>query len=207
LTISELQYYSTAVNLVCTCGKTGRTLMQKNESDVQEKLTTMPDRNAEMIVLEAFFALSSVSFSIGPNPRALVGHVRTTGRFHTSNNSVNAKIAFAHEIPVRELGCAEGANGCAGVATDTGFPVYCHNPVLRTLADCLGRTDGNAGSFPAMHARQGDILDAYGRVDSGFYLGHMVEYGSFPGISFWSKQATIQAIHLLQRAISNENPI
>ena len=61
-----------------------------------------------MILAEAAFAFSSVSFSIGPNPNALVGQVRTQAGSRPSVTLATQKSHLRMELPSGNWGAPKG---------------------------------------------------------------------------------------------------
>jgi hypothetical protein len=64
--------------------------------------------NEAMIFEETAFALSSVSFSIGPNPNALVGQVRTHAGSRPCETLATQKSHLRMEFPSGNWGAPKG---------------------------------------------------------------------------------------------------
>ena len=71
-------------------------------------VTTRLGLNEDMSLEEAAFAFSAASFSIGPNPNALVGQVRTQAGSNPFVTRATQKSHFLMSVPSGNWGAPKG---------------------------------------------------------------------------------------------------
>lgn len=163
-------------------------------------------QNDDTTTADALFALSSVSFSMGPNPRALVGHVRTQAGSRPFITLATQKSHFRILAPSGNCGAPKGHTVAQAWHPMQKFPLTTTTPLSGLLTSArVGQTVIHGASPQCMQARETYRMFTEGYAPVSILLT-CLNLDPFPGKSFWSRQATIHAMQPLQRDTSKENP-